>query len=345
MVKCKSCGIEEKNLSSFLSYCKNCIISKEKILPEILKIHKSSRIIFNLKPEVPNSKDSKTCKLCAHSCKIGQEDYGFCSFRTISQVGKTPEFGKLSFYYDPLPTNCVASWLCDPYIGKGYNLAIFFHTCSFNCLYCQNWHWKYYTFKGERYGIKDILKTLKEDTKCICFFGGDPGTQGDFALKLSKEALKLIPNLRICFETNGYLSLKTLKKFAEISLKTGGIIKIDLKAHNENLNIALTGFSNKIVLENIKILNRILKRKAGPPPLVISTLMVPNYVDWEEIGKIASFISSIDKEIPYSLLCFFPCHFMEDLGYLKREEVERAIREVENRGIKYFKIGNSHLII
>ncbi len=345
MGKCKSCGIENKFLSSFLSYCKNCIISKDKILPEIINLHKKARTIFSLNPEVPNSKESKTCKLCAHSCKIGKEDYGFCSFRTISQVGKSPEFGKLSFYYDPLPTNCVGSWLCNPYIGKGYNLAIFFHTCSMNCLYCQNWQWKHCTFKGERYRVEDILKTLKKDTKCICFFGGDPGTQGDFAIKLSKEALKLMPNLRICFETNGYLSLKTLKNFAEISLKTGGIIKIDLKALSENLNIALTGFSNKVVLKNIKILHKILKRKEGPPPLLISTLMVPNYVDSEEIGKIASFISSIDKEIPYSLLGFFPCHFMEDLGYLKKEEVEKTIREVENRGIKSFNMGNNHLVL
>jgi len=66
---------------------------------------------------------------------------------------------KLSWYHDPLPTNCVGDWVCAGGTGAGFpeyahspgpehgysNLAVFFHACSFNCLYCQNWtflqHW------------------------------------------------------------------------------------------------------------------------------------------------------------------------------------------------------------
>jgi len=65
-----------------------------------------------------------------------------------------PQEGKLSWYHDPLPTNCVADWVCSGGTGAGYpkyahcpgpelgysNLAVFFHACTFNCLYCQNWH-------------------------------------------------------------------------------------------------------------------------------------------------------------------------------------------------------------
>jgi len=68
----------------------------------------------------------------------------------------TADAGKLSWYHDPLPTNCVGDWVCAGGTGAGFpdyancpgpergykNLAVFFHACSFNCLYCQNWQFR-----------------------------------------------------------------------------------------------------------------------------------------------------------------------------------------------------------
>src|SRR4030065_304288 len=52
--------------------------------------------------------------------------------------------GKFSWYHDPLPSNCVADWVCPGGTGEGYpqfarcpgpeegctNLAVFFHACT-----------------------------------------------------------------------------------------------------------------------------------------------------------------------------------------------------------------------
>jgi len=50
----------------------------------------------------------------------------------------------------------VADWVCPAGTGAGYpefayrrdvehgykNLAVFYHACSFDCLFCQNWHYR-----------------------------------------------------------------------------------------------------------------------------------------------------------------------------------------------------------
>lgn len=345
MGKCEFCLKESNKISKFLGTCKNCILSQKEAIPKILRLHRASRDYFDLIQIVPKSLEGVTCKLCGHSCKIKKDDYGFCMMRKGEDIGRTEKEGKFSFYYDPLPTNCVADFLCKNYIGSGFNLAIFFHSCSFNCIYCQNWHWKILSLKDESYSIEDVLKTLKEETRCICFFGGDPGTQGNFAINLAEEFLKKKKDLKICWETNGYLSKETLKKFFNLTLKTGGILKIDLKAFEENLNIALTGFSNKIVLENIKFLSENSKGLKNPKPFMVSTLLVPGYIDEEEIFKISSFLSDLDLEIPYSLLCFYPQHLMKDMPLLERDEVEKCIEKLKINGLKNFNIGNRHLIL
>ncbi len=345
MGKCDFCFKENENISKFLGVCKRCILEKKDAMKKISRLHKLARVSFNLKGDVPKSKDGVLCKLCAHSCKIGKNEKGFCDLRTGDETNKILDWGKFSFYYDPLPTNCVASFLCEKHIGSGYNLAIFFHSCSFNCLYCQNWHWKILSLRNEIHTIDDVLKTLKDDTKCICFFGGDPGTQGDFALKLSEEALKIKPDLRICWETNGFLSKKTAEKFFNLTIKTGGILKVDLKAFDENINIALTGFSNKKVLENIKYFAENSKGIKNYKPFMVSTLLVPGYVEEEEVSKIAYFLAELDPEIPYSILCFHPNHFMKDMPLLKREQVQKCIDKIEKAGLKNYNIGNKHLIL
>lgn len=345
MGKCEFCSKEDEKISKFLGVCKECLLSKNEAILKILRLHRESRVFFNLKDFIPRSKDGNICKLCGNNCKILDDEYGYCMMRKGKEIGIFKKEGKFSFYYDPLPTNCVADFICKNFIGTGYNLAIFFHSCSFNCLYCQNWHWKILSLKDEKYSMEDVLKTLKEETKCICFFGGDPGTQGDFAINLAEEFLKKKNDLRICWETNGNLSKKTLKKFFDLTLKSGGILKVDLKAFDENLNIALTGFSNKIVLENVKFLAENSKKFKDFSPFVVSTLLVPGYVETDEISKIVKFISNINPNIPYSLLCFHPNHFMKDLPLIKKEEVVKCIDEIKKSGLKNYNIGNKHLMV
>ena len=73
----------------------------------------------------------------------------------------------------------------------GYkNLAVFFHACSFNCLYCQNWHFRKETLSPFIISVDELVSDVDEKTSCICYFGGDPAPQTPFALRVSKLAIE-----------------------------------------------------------------------------------------------------------------------------------------------------------
>jgi pyruvate formate lyase activating enzyme len=268
--------------------------------------------------------------------------------------------GNVSWYYDPLPTNCVADWVCPGGTGAGYpqfayspqaergykNLAVFYQACSFDCLFCQNWHYRYWATRESKVNAQELVEAVDSRTACICYFGGDPTPQLPHALRASRLALARNRGriLRICWETNGSMHPALLRQAAELSLNSGGCIKFDLKAWSEELHIALCGMSNKRTLQNFRLLAEYIERRPSPPFLVASTLLVPGYIDKEEISGIAGFISSINPDIPYTLLAFHPQFMMSDLPTTSRRHAEECLAEAKAKGLKRVRLGNVHLL-
>ena len=150
--------------------------------------------------------------------------------------------------------------------------------------------------------------------------------------------------IRICFEWNGSGNIHLVDKAGELALKSGGIIKFDLKAFDERLHIALTGVSNKASLRNFEYLAKKYYDKRPEIPIVTaSTLLVPGYVDENEVEKIAKFISNINPDIPYSLLIFHPDFIMNDLPITPIESVIRAYK-ISKEYLTRVHVGNIHLI-
>lgn len=301
--------------------------------------------------------------MCLHKCRIPEGQTGFCGVRHVRNGkirGGRPHEGNLSYYYDPLPTNCVGDFVCPGGTGCGYpryanlkgpeygykNLAVFYHACSFNCLYCQNYHFKEATFATGRIHAKKLASAVDDTTSCICYFGGDPGSQILHARKASKLAIKknLDRILRICWETNGSLQKRYWNMMAELSLKSGGCIKVDLKAWDDSLHKALCGVSNGKTLENFKELSQWIQERPHPPFLIASTLLVPGYVDEREVDSIARYINSLNPEIPYSLLAFYPSFYLRDLPTTSRKHALRCQETAKAAGIRRVRIGNLHLL-
>jgi pyruvate formate lyase activating enzyme len=183
-------------------------------------------------------------------------------------------------------------------------------------------------------------------TRCICYFGGDPAPQVLHALKASKLALQQAGGqiLRICWETNGAVQEPFLKQMADLSMKSGGCIKMDLKAWDEGIHFALCGVTNRNTLENFRKLAIWTVQRQEPPFLVASTLLVPGYVDEPEVSKIAKFISDLNPEIPYSLLAFYPHFYLSDLPTTSRTHAFRCQGAAEGAGLRHVHIGNVHLL-
>lgn len=364
MGKCMVCKATSSFFSKELGVCLKCIRENpEDALPIAMEAHRRSRIAFGL-PEIP-PKDPQgiPCNICVNECRIPENGTGYCGMRKNKDgklTGVSSEEGKLSWYHDPLPTNCVGDWVCPGGTGAGYpkyayssgpeygynNLAVFFHACSFNCLYCQNWHYRNETLKPHTTSIKKLVTDVDNKTSCICYFGGDPTPQLPFALRASRLALEENKDriLRICWETNGSMHKGFLDKMIDLSLISGGCIKFDLKAWDEKLHIALTGITNKRTLENFLRVGEKIKKRPLPPLLIVSTLLVPGYIDEEEIRRIARCIASIDPNIPYSLLAFYPHFYMSDMPLTQKILAESCLKAAQEEGLKNVRIGNLHLL-
>jgi pyruvate formate lyase activating enzyme len=365
MGECILCQTSSKYLSKALGVCPNCIKENpEQALKITAQAHQKSREAVGLPEKPPKDMDGISCSLCVNECKIGEQKIGYCGLRKNEGgklTGVTADKGKLSWYHDPLPTNCVADWVCSGGTGAGYpkyaycdgpeseykNLAVFFHACSFNCIFCQNWHFKEQTLNPQTVSVHSFITAVDEKTACICYFGGDPTPQLPFTLKAFRLAIKGNQGriLRVCWETNGSMNRELLDQMMEIALESGGCVKFDLKAWDENIHIALTGSTNQRTLNNFRRAAEKIKQRPIPPPLVANTLLVPGYIDSAEIRAIANFIASVNPDIPYSLLAFHPQFFMSDMPLTPSTLADDCLKAAKDAGLKRVRLGNAHLLV
>ncbi|MCX8205449.1 MAG: radical SAM protein [Candidatus Nezhaarchaeota archaeon] len=352
MPTCQVCGVESKRIAKALALCPSCAREGGEAVKIALEAHARVRRSLGLPEVVPKDPNGARCNWCSNECYIPEGGVGYCGLRR-NEGGRLVhlaglDVGLLYAYYDPLPTNCCAAWFCLGTRKRGYNLAVFFYGCNFDCLYCQN-----ISHKRLVEGLTATPRELAErarptSVKCICYFGGSPEPQLPFALRASREALELASKrgepLHVCWEWNGCGSGPLVDEAARLSLTSGGNVKFDLKAWSPALSIALSGVENKRAYENFQRLAKTLHpQRLEEPLLTATTLLVPYYVDEVEVEAIASFIANLDPSIPYSLLIFYGAHAMRDLPITPVDQVVACYRAAE-RHLERVHVGNLHLI-
>jgi len=350
---CPACG-KENAFSEIVGVCKDCLLKNfDELWQKIELRHKEIRRTFGLPESAPKDSSGVQCKFCANECRIPKGSSGLCGVRKSD--GKTiaggDKLGYLSHYFDPLPTNCVTQFCCaaskenfSRLRRKAYNLAVFYAACNFSCLFCQNWHYRRGLKRIQPITHEELASSLNDKTYCICYFGGDPTCQIAHSILASRDAMRIKPNIKICWETNGSMNPRLLEATLKIALKTGGTVKFDLKAYTESLHFALCGTSNKRTLENFLLAGKWFKLRKNPPLIAASTPLVSGYVDQAEVKKIAQFIASIDPDIPYSLLVFHPDFCMGDLAITSRDTALECYEIAKRIGLKRVNLGNIHLI-
>ena len=364
MGECLICRRRSDRISRALGLCTACILSDTpQARAQAADAHARSRARFQLPAKPPADPNGVRCTRCVNACNVDAGRVGYCGVRRNDDgqlTGGSARAAAVSWYHDPLPTNCVADWVCPASGRAGYpkftdttgpehgysNLAVFYEACSFDCLFCQNWHFKDHSIDGPRRSAAELSAAVTDRTRCICFFGGDPSCQAEHALAAAESARQANVDriLRICWETNGSVARSTLMQMAELSLESGGCIKFDLKAWDDPLHRALCGTTNRRTLDNFEHLSGLIARRPNPPPLIASTLLVPGYVEAEQVGKIAGFIARLDRGIPYALLAFHPAFEMSDLPATSRRQAESCLAAAEDAGLTRVRIGNIHLL-
>jgi pyruvate formate lyase activating enzyme len=238
--------------------------------------HTRTRYPFGLPPVPPRSQGGSTCRICGNQCSLAEGERGYCGLRVVKggamrHLSGTARGGIAEYYYDPLPTNCVADWVCAGSDDRGRrNLAVFLGACSFDCLFCQNSQFRLLTAcLGPICTPAELADAAGESTGCICYFGGDPSPQMPFALRASELVMRRREGkVRICWETNGSMHPGFLRRALDLSLGSGGCVKFDLKAFDPTLHRALCGVSNRRTLDNFSYAASRIGERPDPPPVV-----------------------------------------------------------------------------
>ena len=376
MGKCRLCGREGPTISNVIGVCADCLRSREGALEVALKPHERYRRSLGLPVRPPRSVNGIKCGLCVNECVIGEGERGFCGYWRVREGVLEPVVGAGNavalWYLDPHPTNCVAGHVCPANTHRGYptytrtkgvergyhNLAVFFAACSLNCIFCQNWEHKdiisHEPVRGKYVKRIDELVSaaMNPRVSCVCYFGGDPGPHSPYAIQASRRIAALASEQghikRICWETNGLESTSVISEMSMLSLRTGGIVKVDWKAWTPSIYEALTGVNGHSAVNrlkrNVEVIAKHMDERPEPPLLVVSTLLVPGYVDVEEVGNIAGFLAGVNPHIPYVLLAFHPDHLLTDLPPTSSGHAFGALQAARKAGLKEVYIGNIWLL-
>jgi len=358
-------------ISDVIGVCADCLRDKPTEATEVaLAIHRRWRSKIGLPPDPPRDPRGKKCRLCVNECSIPEGGVGYCG--VVENRGGTLllatgdwRVAVGSWYYDPHPTNCVSMHFCPGATCRGfpeytevcgpergmYNLAVFYGACGLDCVFCQNWEHKYMSVRRDSLMPLDGLVSAGKSRKvtCVCYFGGDPAPFSAHAIAASKELAKEARDserkFRVCWETNGIVNPKILDTWMDLSLSTGGNVKIDFKAWTPSIYVALTGVDARDrVLENLRRAASRVGERPDPPPLTVSILLVPGYVDEHEVAQIAREVARLDPRIPVVLLAFKPDHLLRDLPTTSRRHAEAAVKAAEAEGIQEVYLANVWLL-
>jgi pyruvate-formate lyase-activating enzyme len=167
----------------------------------------------------------------------------------------------------------------------------------------------------------------------VSFTGGDLYCQPVFYIKTFKLLKKEVPDMWIHIETNGYgLTPKNLELLYEAGLDS---IWLDLKAFREDIYRYLCGTTNKWILDLPALIHDM------DIVLEIVILYIPTIVEVEEIELMGTLVAGVDRDIPVTLLAFFPEHMLSMLRSPTVEEMLKAYRVLKERcRLNKVKIGN-----
>lgn len=346
---CQICRQAKSDVSETLGICLDCLQKDSfQAQQQIATAHARSRAPFNLPGSPPRNEDGIRCRICGNECQIKEGEYGFCGLRTVRKgrlvhlAGK-PRNGLLQWTREPLPADCVANWVCEgDQHPEDDHLAIFYQSCSANCLSCQGWRFRESSpIKNQTISSTQLASKANRQTFCASFFGGDPSSQMAHAIDTARRLARR--GVRICWETNGMMHPSLLDPALEISLETGGCMKFDLKAFDESVHRGLTGVSNERTMENFVHAAQRIQLRPRLPLVIASTPLVPGYIGVEQVTKIAGFIAAIDANIPYALISFSPSFQMIDLPASTLVQAQEAESVARQAGLKNVRIRNRHI--
>jgi pyruvate formate lyase activating enzyme len=257
------------------------------------------------------------CELCEHRCGVNrlEGETGICR----------------------MTMPAVASATLHPAPPESY--TVFMAGCNYKCLNCQNWTIAQLPDNG--YQPRGFLSAKELAVECVTqldspaaklmgadrifFSGGEPSIHLPYIEEVIAEARKLSPDLKVNFDTNGYLTSASLEKV----LKFTTSITYDIKAFNDEVHLALTGASSRPVLRNAKQIGHFAKDKLWEYRI----LVIPA-INEDEIEPLCDFIADIDANLPVCFLAFRPNYALEHHPGAASRLMDRCVDIAKKSGLK-----------
>ncbi len=166
----------------------------------------------------------------------------------------------------------------------------------------------------------------------VGFTGGDLTCQPQFYARCS-ELIKAHTRLWVLIETNGYgLTPNHLDL-----LQSAGVDAywLDIKAFREDVHHWLTGCTNEWIL---KLPEEMKKRDFT---VEVLSLYIPEAVETDQLEAIGAHLARIDREIPFTILAFFPEYQMKKYRSPTLEEMVEVFQAVKAAGLRNVRLGNT----
>jgi pyruvate formate lyase activating enzyme len=210
--------------------------------------------------------------------------------------------------------------------------------CNYKCVGCQNWTISQYPDNGTP--IRGYIESKELAEECVAalhsragrsmgadrmfFSGGEATVSLPYIEKVVEEARKSDPSGKVNFDTNGFMTEKSLRRVLAFTTS----VTFDIKAFSEETHRALTGCPSGPVLRNAEILGREAPEKVWEYRILVIPGMNEN-----EIGSITEFIAGINTDLPVNFLAFRPNFVAENHPGASRELMERCIEVARSSGL------------
>ncbi|MCF7934773.1 MAG: glycyl-radical enzyme activating protein [Synergistales bacterium] len=198
---------------------------------------------------------------------------------------------------------------------------------------------------GRQVSAGEIMKEIQKDTLFYdesgggaTFSGGEPLSQPQFLLELLEECGRV--GIHRAVDTTGYAATELVLEVAE---KTE-LFLYDLKHMDSDEHTSMTGVSNELILDNLRILSQ---KGHG---VNIRYPLIPGCNDSaEQLQQLSDFVKSLPCRHPISILPYHRAardkyerldmrYPMEDTPEPREHEVREAARRLSEQGL-YVTIG------
>ncbi len=195
--------------------------------------------------------------------------------------------------------------------GPGIRLTVFMKGCPLRCLWCHNpeglspkpqINKKNNLIKGQEFSVDELVNHIKKfkdifelSSGGVTFSGGEPTMQAEFIY----ETAARLSDIHKTLDTSGFCDNSTFKKL----LSVFNLVYFDLKLIDDEEHKKYTGVSNKIILENLQILDE------SNVPYHIRIPLIPDITDTKKnLDEIKNVILNLKNKplridpLPYNIL-------------------------------------------